>query len=522
MNPVLLDAGSATLETWRDVYRGGRTVTLSADAWAAVDASAAFVAELVASETVVYGVTTGFGRLADRVISKQDADELQRNLVLSHTVGVGEPLSDDVVRLVLALKAAALAHGVSGVRREVVQLLVSMLDRRVLPVVPSQGSVGASGDLAPLAHMASVMIGHGRASIDGTVLPGAEALRAVGLEPVTLRPKEGLALLNGTQTSCALALAALFEIDDLLRSALVVAALTVEAGLASTDPFQDRVQRLRPHPGQIQVAAILRRLLDDGGFRAAQPGAARAQDPYSLRCLPQVLGPAADLVSTAARTLEIEAAGASDNPLLFPDDGQVVSAGNFHAESVALAADLLAMVVAEIGGMSERRTAFLIDSSLSGLPAFLTDPSGLSSGFMPIQIAAAALVAENRQLAHPASVDNVPTAANQEDHVSMATHGARRLALMVRNATAVVAYELLAAVEGMDARGGLRSTAPLEAVRSLVRCAVPSMASDWEFSSAVETAVNLVAVGDITRAAGLTAPLWTWQNDTTNDDRETP
>ncbi|GAA0951897.1 histidine ammonia-lyase [Nonomuraea longicatena] len=499
-----ISPGSNGLAGWRELYlgRGPVVLGLSESARHAVERSYELVERLLGSGTPIYGVNTGFGRLADKRIESSDLTRLQENLVLSHTVGVGQPLADSVVRLVLALKVAALAHGASGVRPVVVDTLIEMFDRGVLPVIPSQGSVGASGDLAPLAHLTAVMIGRGQATFAGEVRTGAEALRMAGIEPLVLGPKEGLALLNGTQVSTALALAGLFETENVLATALAAGAMSVEASLGSAAPFGHAVQALRPHPGQVRTAAVLRALLASGDYRTASVGV-RVQDPYSLRCMPQVLGACLDLIEHARTTLEIEANSVSDNPLLISETEEVVSAGNFHAEPVAFAADMLAIALSEIGAMSERRIAFLIDSSLSGLPAFLTGGTGLTSGFMSLQIAAAALTAENRQRAHPASVDSIPTAGNQEDFVSMATHGARRLLDMAHNARAIVATELLAATEGMDHHAGLRSSDRLENVRRLIRSQVPSMADDWEFAQAVTSANALVRDGAVAEAAGL-------------------
>jgi histidine ammonia-lyase len=403
----------------------------------------------------------------------------------------------------MALKLAALSQGASGVRLSVPRLIEQMLEHGVIPVVPAQGSVGASGDLSPLAAISAVMIGRGQATYSGQLLAGGEALRLAGLSPVRLGPKEGLALLNGTQISTALALAGFFEIRRLFQSALITAALSVEAGLGSTAPFDARIQALKPHPGQIEVAATLRDLIQGGDIREQHAATGRLQDPYSLRCLPQVMGACRDVIGFAAGMLETEANSVSDNPLLLMDTGEVVSGGNFHAEAVGFAADMLANVAAEIGGMSERRTAFLIDASMSGLPPFLTGSSGLTSGFMSLQITAAALVAENRQKSHPAVVDSVPTVGNQEDFVSMATHGARRLLEMARNAESIVAIELLAAVEGIDHRAPLRTGPRLLPVHDCVREKVPSMATDWEFSSALRAAEQLIHSGRIIAAADL-------------------
>lgn len=499
---IEITPGANTLADWYEVYARRATATLSDAARTNVLRSAKQVDDIIARGDAIYGVNTGFGKLSHRRIETADLDTLQENLVLSHTVGVGDPLPEGVVRLVMALKLAALSLGASGVRGEVVDLLEQMLKRGVTPVIPSQGSVGASGDLAPLAHLSAVMIGCGRASVDGELLTGKEALSRAGLSPIRFGPKEGLAMLNGTQVSTALCLAGLFEIWRVLQSSLAVSALTFEGALGSTAPLDPRIHALKPHRGQIAVAAQLRALLGGGDFRELQRTKGRLQDPYSLRCIPQVMGACLEVFRFACSMLETEARSVSDNPLIFADNGDVISGGNFHAEPVAFAADALANVVAEIGGMAERRIAFLLDGSMSGLPPFLTGGSGLTSGFMSLQITAAALVAENRQRSHPASVESVPTVGNQEDYVSMATHGARRLLDMARNAGAIVAIELLAATEAMDAHGASRSCPTLEKLRTAVRDVVPSMATDWEFSRALDHAQALVTSGALVRLAG--------------------
>jgi histidine ammonia-lyase len=492
------------LDDWRELYwgRGPVDVILAPGCHRAVQRSYDTLRSLLGTGAAIYGVSTGFGGLASKRIDAGELADLQRNLVLSHSVAVGEPLTDSIVTLAMAMKIAALAKGASGVRPVLIQTMSAMLGRRVLPVIPGQGSVGASGDLAPLAHIAAVLIGHGQATFRGRVLPGAQAMSQAGIEPLTLEPKEGLALLNGTQVSTALALAGLFETERLLGASLVAGALTVEASLGSAQPFEQAAHLLRPHPGQIRVAAALHALLTGGDFRS-HGGHHRVQDPYSVRCMPQVLGACLEFVDHARRTLEIEASGVTDNPLLLPATGEVVNGGNFHAEPVAFAADMLAIALSEIGSISERRIAFLIDHSLSGLPPFLTRPTGLTSGFMSLQILAAALASENKQRTHPASVDSIPTAGNQEDIVSMATHGARRLLSMTRNVNTIVAVELLAAVEGMDHHEGLTSSSRLEEVRRLVRSEVPSMAVDWEFSRALAAAQSFLRDGRVVAAAGM-------------------
>lgn len=506
MSKLVLQPGEVTLADWRSVYRGARPELVPSCA-PAIEESAAAVERILAQGKPVYGINTGFGKLASVQIDKDDLATLQRNIVLSHAAGVGEPSAESVVRLMMALKLVSLARGASGVRPATVALLEAMLEKGLTPVVPCQGSVGASGDLAPLAHLASTMIGVGEIFIDGDRLPAGEALSRAGLEPLTLGPKEGLALLNGTQFSCANALVGLFEAEALLQSALVTGALSTEAAKGSDTPFDPRIHTLRGHAGQIETAAALRALMEGSAIRASHlDNDVRVQDPYCLRCQPQVMGAALDLIRQAATTLEIEANGVSDNPLIFPETDEALSGGNFHAEPVAFAADMLAMALCEIGSLSERRIAMLVDPALSGLPAFLTPKPGLNSGFMIPQVTAAALVSENKQRAFPASVDSIPTSANQEDHVSMAAHGARRLAEMARNAANVLAIEALAAAQGIDFHAPLCSSDALEAVRKRIRDAVPSLADDRYFHPDMERAAELIVAGSLVEAAGMNLP----------------
>jgi len=455
----------------------------------------------------VYGINTGFGKLASVRIGDADLETLQRNIVLSHSAGVGAPSPVPVIRLMMALKLASLAQGASGVRVETARMLEAMLAQGLTPVVPCQGSVGASGDLAPLSHMAATMIGVGEIFVGGARLPAAQALAAAGLTPLTLGPKEGLALLNGTQFSTANALAGLFEAERLFQSALVTGALSTEAAKGSDTPFDPRIHALRRHAGQIETAAALRALMAGSAIRASHLKAdERVQDPYCLRCQPQVMGAALDILRQAAATLETEANGVSDNPLIFPEADEALSGGNFHAEPVAFAADIIALAVCEIGSIAERRVAMLVDPALSGLPAFLTPKPGLNSGFMIPQVTAAALVSENKQKAYPASVDSIPTSANQEDHVSMAAHGARRLLDMVENATAVLGIELLAAAQGCDFHAPLTSSAALEAVRALARGQVPPLADDRHFHPDMEAASALIRSGAVIAATAADLP----------------
>jgi histidine ammonia-lyase len=472
------------LPALREVYCRRVRLSVPDAALADIDRGVQAIESIIASGETVYGVNTGFGLLANTSIAHDDLEALQRNLVLSHACGVGPLLSDDIVRLVLVLKAASLARGASGVRRETVFALQRLVEAEVYPCIPSKGSVGASGDLAPLAHMAALLIGVGEARANGSVMSAVAALEKAGLKPLTLGPKEGLALLNGTQVSTALALAGLFEIEKVFAGAIVAGAMSTDALKGSDTPFDARIHALRGQRGQIDVAAALRGLMAGSAIRESHraPGADdKVQDPYSFRCQPQVMGAVLDLIRQAARTLEIEAFGVTDNPLVL-DDGTVVSGGNFHAEPIAFAADQLAMALCEIGNISERRTAILVDPNMSGLPAFLVKESGLNSGFMIAQVTAAALVAENRMFAHPASIDTVPTSANQEDHVSMATHGARRLLDMAENAATVVAIELLAATQGLDFRHPLKSSEQLEAAAQEIRGLVGAYDRDRYFA----------------------------------------
>jgi histidine ammonia-lyase len=506
MTAILLDPGVTPFADWRAIHRGA-AVRLAPDCMSRVRASAEAVDRIVASGAPVYGVNTGFGKLASVRIDAADLGRLQRNIVLSHCAGVGEPIALPIARLMLVLKLASLAQGASGIRPATLALLQAMLDADVIPLVPSQGSVGASGDLAPLAHLAGTMIGVGEAFLQGRRMPAAEALVQASLAPVELGPKEGLALLNGTQFSTANALAALFDAEILFRSALVTGALATDAARGSDTPFDPRIQALRRHRGQIESAAALRALLAESAIRAShRTGDERVQDPYCLRCQPQVMGACLDLLRQAASVLVTEADAVSDNPLLFAAPDEALSGGNFHAEPVAFAADIIALAVCEIGSLAERRIAMLVDPALSGLPAFLTPRPGLNSGFMIPQVTAAALVSENKQRAMPASVDSIPTSANQEDHVSMAAHGARRLLPMVDNAMAVVGIELLCAAQGCDFHAPLQSSPPLESVRRLVRAQVPHLEDDRLLHPEIAAAAGLVRSGAVEGACGIELP----------------
>ena len=501
MTIITLLPGQVPLADWRAIYRGA-SAALDPSSGVAIAESAAAVARILAKGEPVYGINTGFGKLASVRIEDHDLATLQRNIVLSHAAGIGEPLPVPVARLMIALKLASLAQGASGISPASIALLEAFLAKGLTPVIPSKGSVGASGDLAPLSHMAAAMIGVGEIFVQGEKIPAAEALAKAGLEPVTLGPKEGLALLNGTQFSTACALAGLFETENLYRTALVTGALATEAAKGADTPFDPRIHTLRGHRGQIETAAALRGLMAGSAIRASHlSDDPRVQDPYCLRCQPQVMGAVLDVLRQAASTLAIEANGVSDNPLIFPDTDEALSGGNFHAEPVAFAADMIALTICEIGSLAERRIAMLVDPALSGLPAFLTPKPGLNSGFMIPQVTAAALVSENKQRAYPASVDSIPTSANQEDHVSMAAHGARRLAGMAENVVAVLGIELLAAAQGCDFHSGLASSAPLEAVRSLLRERVPTLEDDRYFHPDMRIANTLVKSGAVWQAA---------------------
>jgi histidine ammonia-lyase len=503
---ITLKPGHATLADWRAVADGA-TARLDPAALPAIEASARAVEAIVARGEPVYGINTGFGKLASVRIGPADLATLQRNIVLSHAAGVGEPMPAANVRLMMALKLASLGQGASGVRLETIALLEGMLARGLAPVIPSQGSVGTSGDLAPLAHLAAAMLGIGEVVLAGETMPADAALARAELAPITPGPKEGLALLNGTQFSTAEALIGLFAIERVFRAALITGALATDAAKGSDTPFDARIHALRGHRGQIEVAGALRGLMSGSAIRASHlVGDDRVQDPYCLRCQPQVMGAVLDLARHAAATLGTEANGVSDNPLIVAESGEALSGGNFHGEPVAFAADMLAIATCEIGSLAERRIAMLIDPALSGLPAFLTPQPGLNSGLMLAQVTAAALVAENKQRAHPASVDSIPTCANQEDHVSMSAHGARRLASMAENAVNVIAIELIAAAQGCDFHQPLKSSAPLERVRARLRERVPRLEQDRYLAPDIAAAADLVRSGALAAAADAELP----------------
>ena len=499
----ILTPGAATLAQLERIWREERAARLDPVARPAVEAAAGRIRDAAEGAEAVYGVNTGFGKLASVKIAAQDAAKLQRNLILSHCCGVGEPLDRAATRLMMALKLLSLGRGASGVRWEVIALIEGLLQQGVTPVVPAQGSVGASGDLAPLAHMAATLMGEGEAEFQGERLVSAEALRRAGLKPVVLGPKEGLALINGTQFSTALALVGLFHAARAAGSSLVTCALSTDAVMGSTAPLHPEIHSLRGHAGQIAAAASLRALMEGSIIREShREDDKRVQDPYCIRCQPQVVGAALDLLAFAGRTLEIEANAVTDNPLVLGDS--IVSGGNFHAEPVAFAADQIALAMAETGAISQRRIALMVDPTLSfDLPPFLTAHPGLNSGFMIAEVTSAALMSENKHLANPCSTDSTPTSANQEDHVSMAAHGARRLGRMAENLQAILGIEALCAAQGVEFRAPLRTSPKLEAVIAALRAEIPRLEEDRFMAPDLAKATALMREGALLEAAGL-------------------
>ncbi|WP_423820688.1 histidine ammonia-lyase [Salinisphaera sp. SPP-AMP-43] len=502
-NTINLIPGELGLDTLRELYWAQPPVEVDAGARSGVEAAEGVVRDILATDQTVYGINTGFGLLAQTRINRDSLAELQRNLLVSHSAGVGPLLDDATVGLILVLKAASLARGYSGVRWSVIEALLALYNNGVYPCVPSKGSVGASGDLAPLAHLALPLIGEGWVRIDGQQYPAADGLARAGLEAFTLAPKEGLALINGTQVSTALALRGLFSAERVALAAFAAGGLSTDALKGSDVPFDARIHQVRGHAGQTDAAAIYRDLMADSAIRASHLDCEKVQDPYSLRCQPQVMGACLDHLRFAAGVFEREANAVSDNPLVFADNGDVLSGGNFHAEPVAMAADVLALAIAEIGAMSERRIALLVDPNMSGLPAFLVDGSGLNSGFMIAQVTAAALASENKSFAHPASVDSLPTSANQEDHVSMATFAARRLTDMAANSARIVAIELLAAAQGVDFHAPYTTSPLLRQAFDIVRAEADYYDRDRCFAPDIDAVTGRIEGGDFDAIIGV-------------------
>ncbi|GAB3625376.1 histidine ammonia-lyase [Pandoraea terrae] len=493
MTQLRLKPGTLDLAQLRAIHQNAVTITLDETAFAAIDRSVACVEKIIAEDRTAYGINTGFGLLAQTRIAREDLENLQRSLVLSHAAGVGRALDDAVVRLIMVLKINSLARGLSGIRRKVIEALIKLVNAEVYPHIPVKGSVGASGDLAPLAHMSLLLLGEGRARHRGEWLSAKDALAVAGLQPLTLAAKEGLALLNGTQVSTAYALQGLFQAEDMFAAASVCGGLTVEAVLGSRAPFDPRIHAARGQRGQIDAAQIYRHLLgasSEVGLSHAHCD--KVQDPYSLRCQPQVMGACLTQIRNAADVLVVEANAVSDNPLVFAEEGDVISGGNFHAEPVAMAADNIALALAEIGALSERRISLMMDKHMSQLPPFLVANGGVNSGFMIAQVTAAALASENKALAHPASVDSLPTSANQEDHVSMAPAAGKRLWEMAENVTGILAIEWLAACQGLDFRDGAKTSETLETARGMLRRAVPFYEQDRFFAPDIERAGALI------------------------------
>ncbi len=493
MTNLKINPGNISLSQLRQVSRAPVKLSLDSSAIPGIEASTQVVNEVIAENRVVYGINTGFGLLANTRIAPEDLEVLQKSIVLSHAAGIGKLMLDETVRLMMVLKINSLARGYSGIRLQVINALIKLVNAEVYPCVPQKGSVGASGDLAPLAHMSTVLLGESQARHNGEIVSGIEALKIAGLEPITLAPKEGLALLNGTQASTAFALEGLFAAEDLFASATVCGAMSVEAALGSRRPFDPRVHQVRGHRSQIDAAAAYRYLLDNtSDIGESHTDCEKVQDPYSLRCQPQVMGACLQQIRNSAEILEVEANSVSDNPLVFADDGDIISGGNFHAEPVAMAADNLALAIAEIGSLSERRMALLIDSALSKLPPFLVDNGGVNSGFMIAQVTSAALASENKTLAHPASIDSLPTSANQEDHVSMATFAGRRLRDMAENTRGILAVEYLSAAQGLDFRAPLKSSDRIEEAKQILREKVSFYDKDRYFAPDIEQANALL------------------------------
>lgn len=492
MFKIELKAGELSLDDLRRVMTEPVRLSLHESATKAVKKSEAAIQKILDRGDVVYGINTGFGALANVRIPTQDLETLQKNLVLSHCTGTGKYLDDEIVRLILVLKINALAQGASGIRLETLQALITLLNEEIYPCIPAKGSVGASGDLAPLSHLVAPLLGEGEVRIAGKIIPAEQGLNHAGLSVLSLAPKEGLALLNGTQVSCALGLHGLFLAEKCFEYGLKSGAMTLEAVKGSLAPFRDEIHQLRRQKGQIEVATKFRKLLEGSEILKSHAVCDKVQDPYSLRCIPQVMGACKDSIDHAADILTREANAVTDNPLVLDGGENIVSGGNFHAEPVALVADMLAVAMSEMGALAERRIAMLIDGNHSGLPHFLVENAGLNSGFMIAHVTAAALASENKMLSHPASVDSLPTSANQEDHVSMATHAARRLDDIGGNVATIIGIELLAAAQGMDFHRPLKSSKILEELHGKIRNMVKFYEQDRYFAPDIEAAKGLV------------------------------
>ncbi len=505
---IILQPGQTRLDDLAQIYWHEKPARLASEARPKVEEAARRIAQAAAGDVAVYGVNTGFGKLANVKIAREDTSTLQRNLILSHCCGVGVPVERPVVRLMMSLKLLSLGRGASGVRWELISLLEDMLDKGVTPVIPAQGSVGASGDLAPLAHMAAAMIGEGEAEYGGDIMASSKAFEAAGLKPVELGAKEGLALINGTQFSTAYALAGLFRAWRSACSSLVTSALSTDAIMGSTQPLQPEIHALRGHSGQIDAARAMREYLAGSQIREShRDDDARVQDPYCIRCQPQVIGAAMDLLRQVAKTLEVEANAATDNPLVLSEPEIIVSGGNFHGQPVAFGADIIALAIAEIGSIAQRRIALMVDPTLSfDLPPFLTPEPGLNSGFMIAEVTTAALMSENKHLANPCSTDSTPTSANQEDHVSMAAHAARRLVRMNDNLVAILGVELLCAAQGVEMRQPLATSVALNRVVKDLRERVPALKQDRYLAGDIETAAQIICGGDLLKSTGLSGP----------------
>lgn len=497
MKKFTLQPGKLSFADLRVLLDHETTLELDSACHVTINAAEKVITKIIEKNQTVYGINTGFGALASTRINTQDLETLQRSIVLSHAAGTGDLLTDEAVRLILILKINSLARGHSGVRMETIDALIKLVNAKIYPCIPAQGSVGASGDLAPLAHMSAILLGVGEARYQNKIISAEAALNHLGLQPLKLAPKEGLALLNGTQVSTALALLGLLAAEKIFNAAIVAGAMSVDAARGTDAPFDARIQAVRGHPTQIKVAEYFRHLLSGSEIRASHKNCHKVQDPYSLRCQPQVMGACLAQLLYTAEVLLIESNAVSDNPLVFAAQDEILSGGNFHAEPVALAADAIAVSIAEMAALSERRIALLVDPHFSGLPAFLVNNPGVNSGFMLAQVTAAALTSENKSLAHPASVDSLPTSANQEDHVSMATFAARRLGNMAENAIVIIAIELLAACQGLDFLRPLKSSTPLEEIHHLVRQAVPFYDKDRYFAPDIAKCKNLIQTGMI-------------------------